>query len=425
MSGTVPDAVKGTVDLLPPAGDRALAVREALVAPARGAGYGYVETPVLELTELFARGVGETTDVVSKEMFTFDDRGGRSVTLRPEGTVSVVRAALQAGLERGALPVKLWYSGAMFRYEQPQAGRQRQFWQVGAEALGSQDPALDAELIELADRGFRSLGLQETRLLLNSLGDPADRAAYSAQLRSWLVERVGGFDAETDRRIALNPLRVLDDKRPGVQERTVDAPVLSASLSTQARDHHDAVRAHLTDMGVPFVDDPRLVRGLDYYRRTTFEFVHPRLGAQSTIGAGGRYDGLAESLGGPPLPGIGWALGVERTLLALAAEEVAPAAAPAVDVFLGALDRRSEPALLRALVALRRAGVRADFDYGRQGRAVGKFLGSAAKTGARVAVFAGAAEHDAGLLAVRGLRARAQQQVEPEDVLATVKAYLS
>jgi len=417
----LPEAVKGTADLLPPDGERVLAVRAGLAAPLRLAGYGYVEPPLLELTELFARGVGETTDVVSKEMFSFTDRGGRLVTLRPEGTVGVVRAALAGGLQRGALPVKLFYDGPMFRYEQPQAGRQRQFGQVGAEALGSEDPALDAELVQLADAGFRGLGLTRTVLQLNSLGDPEDRAAYSATLRDWLRDRVGGLDAETDGRIERNPLRVLDDKRPEVRERTADAPLVTGSLSAQAQAHHDAVRRHLADLGVAYVDEPRLVRGLDYYRRTTFEFVHPLLGAQSTIGAGGRYDGLAESIGGPPLPGVGWASGVERVLLALAAEQVEVAVPAAVAAYVGALDPRATDGLVVLLARLRAAGVRAEFDYGREGRGVGKFLAAAGRAGARVAVFVGAAEHDAGVVAVRDLVSREQRQVPPSDVPALVQ----
>lgn len=419
-------APKGAPDVLPPRSAAWLAVREAMVAPLRLAGYGYVELPVFEDTALFARGVGETTDVVSKEMFTFTDRGGRSVTLRPEGTVGVVRAVLEAGLERGALPVKLWYAGPMFRYEQPQLGRQRQFAQVGAEALGLDDPGLDVELVWLADRAYRDLGLTRTTLLLNSLGDPPDRAAYSATLRDWLSARVGGLDAETDRRIAVNPLRVLDDKRPEVRERTADAPLVTGSLSAAARAHHDAVRVGLADLGVAFTDDPRLVRGLDYYRRTTFELVHPDIGSQSTIGAGGRYDGLSEAVGGPPLPGVGWALGVDRTLLAVEAEGLALAGGAArCQVLLGAVDPRALPVLTRLLAALRCAGVAADLDYGHQGRSVGKLLAAAGRRGARVAVFAGAAEHEAGLVAVRDLAAREQRAATHDDAVHEIKEMLA
>ncbi|MDQ3611883.1 MAG: histidine--tRNA ligase, partial [Actinomycetota bacterium] len=214
---------KGVPDYVPPRSGRLLAVRDAMVAPLHLAGYGCVELPVFEETSLFSRGVGETTDIVSKEMFSFSDRGERSLTLRPEGTVGAVRAVLAAGLERGALPVKLFYAGPMFRYEQPQSGRQRQFMQVGAEAVGTDDPALDAELVALADQAYRDLGLTSLELHLATLGDPEDRAGYSDRLRQWLTPRVGGLDAETDRRIEKNPLRVLDDKRPEVRTATADA----------------------------------------------------------------------------------------------------------------------------------------------------------------------------------------------------------
>lgn len=419
-----PEAVKGTVDLIPPEGERALAVRDRLTGPARLAGYGYVEVPVFELTELFARGVGETTDVVSKEMFSFTDRGGRSVTLRPEGTVGVVRAVLDARLERGPLPVKLWYSGAMFRYEQPQAGRQRQFWQVGAEALGSEDPALDAELVWLADRGFRDLGLRRVELLLNSLGDPEDRAAYGARLRDWLTERVGGLDAETDRRIARNPLRVLDDKRPEVRERTADAPLLTGSLSAQARAHHDEVRALLADLGVPFTDDPRLVRGLDYYRRTTFEFVHPLLGAQSTIGAGGRYDGLSEAIEGPPLPGIGWALGVERTMLALDAEGVVvagPRDGDRLDAYVVPLGDGARRRAVRLVADLRTAGYSADLAYGGRGL---KGAMKAAERRARLALILGERDLSSGVVQLKVLATGEQREVATEELVPGVRRAL-
>ncbi len=415
-------APKGVPDYVPPRSEHLLAVREAMAAPLRRAGYGYLELPVFEDTALFARGVGETTDVVSKEMFTFTDRGGRSVTLRPEGTVGAVRAVLEASLERGALPVKLWYAGPMFRYEQPQSGRQRQFTQVGAEALGSDDPALDAELVALADEAYRSLGLTETVLHVATLGDPEDRAGYSEQLRAWLRPRVGGLDEETDRRIEKNPLRVLDDKRPEVRRATEDAPLLTDVLSPAARAHHETVRAHLTDLGVPFVDDPRLVRGLDYYRRTTFEFIHPRLGAQSTLGAGGRYDGLSQAIDGPPLPGVGWALGVDRTLLALEVEGVLPAAPPRVQVFLVPLGGAAKACAVRLLGGLRRAGVSADLAYGDRG--LKGAMKAADRSGAAYAVVLGDRDLAAGSAQVKDLRTGEQSAVALDDLTARVEELL-
>lgn len=415
-------APKGIPDYVPPRSEALLAVRDAMVAPLRLAGYGYLELPVFEDTGLFARGVGETSDVVSKEMFTFEDRGGRSVTLRPEGTVGAVRAALEAGLERGALPVKLWYSGSMFRYEQPQSGRQRQFMQVGAEALGSDDPALDAELIALADQAYRSLGLTQTVLHLGTLGDPEDRVAYSDRLRDWLKPRVGGLDEETDRRIERNPLRVLDDKRAEVRAATAGAPLLTEELSASAGAHHDAVRGWLTDLGVPFVDDPRLVRGLDYYRRTTFEFIHPLLGAQSTIGAGGRYDGLSELIGGPPLSGIGWALGVDRTLLAVEAEQVLPQAGTGVGVFFVPLGAAAKARSVVAVGELRRAGVGADVVYGERG--MKGAMKAAERSGAEYAVVLGERDLEAGEAQLKDLRSHEQTAVRLDDLVTTLKEKL-
>jgi histidyl-tRNA synthetase len=329
---------------------------------------------------------------------------------------------LEAGLERGALPVKLWYAGPMFRYEQPQSGRQRQFTQVGAEALGTDDPALDAELVALADAAYRALGLTETVLHLNSLGDPQDRADYSARLRAWLEERVGGLDEETDRRIRLNPLRVLDDKRPEVRERTAGAPLLSDALSPEARSHHDAVRSHLDDAGVAYVDDPRLVRGLDYYRRTTFEFIHPLLGAQSTIGAGGRYDGLSEAIGGPPLPGVGWALGVDRTLLALEAEQVAPPAAAGCQVFFVPLGARAKATSFRLVTQLRRRGTAADLAYGDRG--MKGAMKAADRSGAAYAVVLGDRDLEAGTVPVKDLRSGEQSAVPLDTLVNHVRELL-
>jgi histidyl-tRNA synthetase len=403
-------APKGLDDYVPPRGDALLAVRDAMVAPLRRAGYSYVELPVFEETGLFARGVGETTDVVSKEMFTFADRAGRSMTLRPEGTVGTVRAALEAGLERGQLPVKLWYAGAMFRAENVQAGRRRQFTQVGAEALGTDDPALDAELVALADQAYRTLGLTQTVLHLATLGDPEDRTDYSERLRAWLRPRIGGLDEETDRRIEKNPLRVLDDKRPEVRQATADAPLLTDVIGPAAKGHHEAVRSYLTDLGVPFVDDPRLVRGLDYYRRTTFEFLHPLLGAQSTIGAGGRYDGLSQAIDGPPLPGIGWALGVDRTLLALEAEGVLPALPPRAHVFFVPLGAHAKARAVACVGQLRAAGVAADLAYGDRG--MKGAMKAADRSGAAYAVVLGERDLEAGVAQVKDLRDGTQHAIE-------------
>lgn len=311
-------APKGVPDYVPPDSAQFVAVRDGLLAAARQAGYSHIELPIFEDTALFARGVGESTDVVSKEMYTFADRGDRSVTLRPEGTAGVVRAVIEHGLDRGALPVKLCYAGPFFRYERPQAGRYRQLQQVGVEAIGVDDPALDAEVIAIADAGFRSLGLDGFRLEITSLGDESCRPQYRELLQEFLFGL--DLDEDTRRRAGINPLRVLDDKRPELRAMTASAPVLLDHLSDVAKQHFDTVLAHLDALGVPYVINPRMVRGLDYYTKTAFEFVHDGLGAQSGIGGGGRYDGLMHQLGGQDLSGIGFGLGVDRTVLALRAE---------------------------------------------------------------------------------------------------------
>ena len=305
---------------------------------------------------MFERGVGESTDVVSKEMYTFLDKGGRSITLRPEGTASVLRAVLEAGLHKGSLPVKLWYAGSFFRYERPQAGRYRHFSQVGAEALGLDDPAIDAELIWLAAQGYQRLGLRGVRLLLNSLGDATCRPVYRERLQRFL--RGLDLDDDTRRRVEINPLRVLDDKRPQVRDQLVGAPLVADSLCEPCRAHYAQVRAMLADLGISWEEAPRLVRGLDYYTRTTFEFVHDGLGAQAAVGGGGRYDGLAESIGGPALPGVGWAIGVDRTVLALEAEGIDLVPPGRVAVFAVPLGEAARRELVRQVARLRAAGVR-------------------------------------------------------------------
>jgi histidyl-tRNA synthetase len=406
-------APKGTFDLLPPRSATFLAVREGLAAPVRRAAYGYVETPVFEDTALFERGVGESTDVVSKEMYTFDDKGGRSLTLRPEGTASVLRAVLEHGLHKGGLPVKLWYSGSFFRYERPQAGRYRHFSQVGAEALGMDDPGLDAELIALAVQAYRDLGLTQVRLLMNSLGDATCRPIYRERLQEFL--RGLDLDADTRRRVEINPLRVLDDKRPQVIAQLGDAPLVGDSLCDACREHYDAVRDLLRDLGVQWEESPRLVRGLDYYTRTTFEFLHDGLGAQSAVGGGGRYDGLSESIGGPPLPGVGWALGVDRTVLALDAEGVELPVQPACQVFAVPIGDAAKRKLFGLVAELRNLGVAADLAYGDRG--MKGAMKAADRSGAAYAVVLGERDLEADVAQVKDL-ASGEQSALPWDGLA-------
>ena len=414
-------APKGVPDYIPPDSAQFVAVRDGLLTAARRAGYGDVELPIFEDTALFARGVGESTDVVSKEMYTFVDRGDRSVTLRPEGTAGVVRAVIEHGLDRGALPVKLCYAGPFFRYERPQAGRYRQLQQVGVEAIGVDDPALDAEVIAVADAGFRSLGLDGFRLEITSLGDDSCRSQYRELLQEFFFQL--DLDDETRRRAAINPLRVLDDKRPEVRAMTADAPVLLDHLSDVAKQHFDTVLAHLDALGVRYVINPRMVRGLDYYTKTTFEFVHDGLGAQSGIGGGGRYDGLMRQLGGQDLSGIGFGLGVDRTLLALRAEGKSVGETTRCDVFGVPL---SEPAKLRLAVLagqLRASGVRVDIAYGDRG--LKGAMRAADRSGARIALIAGDRDIEAGTVGVKDLATGEQVSVPLDSVVAELLSRLS
>ncbi|HSK26630.1 MAG TPA: histidine--tRNA ligase [Jiangellales bacterium] len=414
-------APKGTFDLVPPRGEAFLAVRDAMAAPLRLAGYGYVETPTFEDTALFVRGVGESTDVVTKEMYTFTTRGGDSVTLRPEGTASVLRAALEHGLDRGPLPLKLWYSGSFYRYERPQKGRYRHFSQVGAEVLGSEDPAVDAETVLLALDAYRALGLTQVRLLLNSLGSTESRPGYRAALQDYL--RGLDLDEETRRRVDVNPLRVLDDKRPELQESLAGAPLMQDHLSAADQAHHDAVRELLADAGAQWEDAPRLVRGLDYYTRTTFEFVHDGLGAQSAVGGGGRYDGLSESIGGPRLPGVGWALGVDRTVLALEAEGLLPPGGAGVDVFAVPLGEDARRRAFGLVTELRRAGVPADLAV--DGRGLKGAMKAADRSGARYALVLGDRDLAAGVAQAKDLSTGEQQAVPLPHVVPYLQEKLS
>ncbi|MEP6561401.1 MAG: histidine--tRNA ligase [Nakamurella sp.] len=412
---------KGIPDYYPPVSRTFTAVRNALLRAADRAGYSPIELPLFEETGLFARGVGESTDVVSKEMYTFADRGGRSVTLRPEGTAGVMRAVIEHGLDRGPLPVKLVYSGAFFRYERPQAGRYRQLQQVGIEAIGSADPALDAEVIAVADEGYRDVGLTGFRLELTSLGDATCRPAYRERLTGFLESL--DLDEATRERARLNPLRVLDDKRPTMQALLADAPLMMDYLCDSCRDHFDGVLAVLDALRVPYTLNPRMVRGLDYYTRTTFEFVHPGLGAQSGIGGGGRYDGLMAELGGQSLSGIGFGLGVDRTLLAAHAEGLGVGGESRCEVYGVPIGAGASMAVAVIAGELRRADIRVDMAYG--GRALKTAMKAADASGARIALVVGDREIEDGTVMVRDLLSGAQKPCPRADVVATVQAMLS
>ena len=390
-------APKGVREYLPPESSAFEWVRENLISPAKASGYKLMELPVFEDTNLFSRGVGESTDVVSKEMYTFEDRGGRSITLRPEGTAGVMRAVIEQNLDRGQLPVKVWYSGQFFRAERPQAGRYRQFYQVGIEAIGLDDPAIDAEVIAIADKGFKNLGLKNYRLEITSLGDAQSRAAHRVDLLTFISSL--DLDETTQARAAINPLRLFDDKRPEMQEKMAKAPLLLDYLSKESQSNFETVQRYLTAMGISFTINPRMVRGLDYYTGTTFEFIHPDLGAQSGIGGGGRYDGLMEILGGQSLSGIGFGLGVDRALLAAIAEKTLPESDFTSDLFIIPLGDAAMEYALRIAQDLRGSKYSVELAFGE--RSLKGSMKAADKSGAQFVVVIGDSEIEQGEVALK------------------------
>jgi len=386
-------APKGVSEYFP---DRSIAfesVRRELIRPAKLAGYKLLELPIFEDTELFTRGVGESTDVVSKEMYTFEDRGGRSITLRPEGTAGVMRAVIEHGLDHGQLPVKVWYSGPFFRAERPQAGRYRQFYQVGIEAIGLDDPAIDAEVIAIAHTGYRNLGLRKFRLDITSLGDAASRGAHRKDLVAFIAKL--DLDDATRERVKLNPLRIFDDKRTPIIEMMTSAPLLLDYLTKESATHFAKVKEYLDALGIAYTINPRMVRGLDYYTGTAFEFVHELLGAQSGIGGGGRYDRLMESLGGQNLSGIGFGLGIDRTVLACEAEGIDLTKTSRPDLYVIPLGESAKNFAIKFIDGLRNGGAIVDCAYG--DRALKGAMKGADKSGAKYALVIGESELSSGV----------------------------
>ena len=405
-------APKGVKEYLPPTSELFEQVREALIAPARLANYQLMELAVFEDTEVFTRGVGESTDVVSKEMYTFTDRADRSLTLRPEGTAGVMRAVIESGLDRGQLPVKIYYSGPFFRAERPQAGRYRQFYQVGIEAIGSDDPLLDVEVISIAISGFRNLGLKGFNLVINSLGDTESRVKYRQALTTFLEKL--SLDAATRERVALNPLRVLDDKRPEMIAAMADAPVILDYLNNSSRSDFESVCSGLQALNIDYTINPRLVRGLDYYTKTTFEFVHPLLGAQSGIGGGGRYDGLMESLGGQPLSGIGFGIGIDRVLLACEAENLSLSPAIPLSCYVIPLGERAATQGMQLVSELRGRGIRTELAFGERG--LKGAMKAADKSGARFVLVLGDRELERGEGEIKELATGKVQSIRLSDL---------
>ena len=410
-------APKGVSEYTPPRSSSFEFVRESLIAPARTAGYQLIELPVFEDTDLFKRGVGESTDVVSKEMYTFEDRGGRSITLRPEGTAGVMRSVIEHGLDRGQLPVIVWYSGQFFRAERPQAGRYRQFYQVGIEAIGLDDPAIDAEVIAIADAGFKALGLKQYRLELTSLGDAQSRAAHKVDLLKFIATL--DLDEATAARAAINPLRLFDDKREEMRKAMADAPLLINYLNESSRTHFDQVIQYLDALHISYTLNPRMVRGLDYYTVTTFEFVHELLGAQSGIGGGGRYDGLMEQLGGQSLSGIGFGLGVDRALLAAEAEGVIGSDAVVSDLFIIPLGESAKVQALTIASELRAKGKKVEIAFG--DRALKGAMKGADKSGAMHVIVLGESEISTETVLLKEMKSGAETSVKIDSLFEALE----
>ena len=418
-------SLRGMVDLLPQALQRWQAVEAVAREHFCRSGFGEIRTPLLETTDLFCRGIGEGTDVVGKEMYSFTDRGDRACTLRPEGTASVVRAALQHGLlSQGAQ--KLWYAGPMFRYERPQAGRQRQFHQIGVEWLGAESARSDVEVIALAWDLLATLGVGGLELEINSLGSPEDRQAYRTALVDWLEQRQEQLDEDSRARLSSNPLRILDSKNSTTQALLEQAPTLADALSPESRLRFEAVQQGLTALGIPYRLNPRLVRGLDYYSHTAFEITSDQLGAQATVCGGGRYDGLIAQLGGSATPAVGWALGMERLLLVLeAAAKTDPnglaarlVGSSAPDAYVVNRGEQAETMALTLARGLRAAGLTVELDG--SGSAFGKQFKRADRCGARWALVLGDDEAARGEVRLKPLLGQGEEAIWAVSEIAAI-----
>ena len=413
-------APKGVSEYFPPRSSLFEFVTRKLEQVSLAANYHLIELPIFEDTELFTRGVGESTDVVTKEMYTFEDRGGRSLTLRPEGTAGVIRSIIENNLDRGQLPVKLYYRGPFFRAERPQAGRYRQFYQFGVEAVGVDDPFLDAEVISIAYRGFRALGLENFNLQITSLGDEESRASHRVDFLKFLSTLK--LDDETQERIRKNPLRIFDDKRAEIQSAMKEAPILLDYLSSQSVSKFESVKESLSSLNIPFVINPRMVRGLDYYTGTAFEFVHKGLGAQASIGGGGRYDGLMKTLGGQDLSGIGFGLGIDRIILALESEgklEELAKVSGYLDLFVIPIGDQAKLGAFSLVEQVRRSGFVADMGFG--DRSLKGAMKAADKLKAHHVLVLGDAEMQSGQGRLKRMSDGHEESITLDSLVATLK----
>jgi len=408
------NAPRGTKDILPEQVGSWLWLENKIRELCKVYGYEEIRTPTFEHTELFQRGIGEGTDVVDKEMYTFIDRGDRSITLRPENTASVVRAYLQNKLYANAGLVKLFYIGSMFRYDRPQAGRLREFHQFGVEALGEKNPAVDAEIILLAWEFLKSLGLADLKLKINTVGCPACRPIYKKKLTEYFSENIDELCGDCRRRLEKNPLRILDCKIDGLKEFMEDAPKIETCLCDDCREHFNAVKNFLTAAGVDFEVDSRLVRGLDYYTKTAFEIQYPPLGAQSAVAGGGRYDGLIKEIGGDDTPAVGFAAGLERILLALELQRLLPEQNKKVAAFIVASGTEAETYAFKLLTDLRRKNIAAAMDFAK--KSMKAQMKAAAKSGAKFALIIGDDEVASSTVAVKNLETSAQIKIPLQEV---------
>ncbi len=408
-------APRGTKDILPDGVERWRYVEEKIRELCERFGYREIRTPIFEHTELFQRGIGDTTDVVEKEMYTFTDRGGRSITLRPENTAAAVRAYLEHKLYAEDALTKLFYIGSMFRFDRPQKGRFREFHQFGVEALGEASPAVDAEIILLAVRFLESLGLKELSLSINSVGDPACRPVYRQKLKDFFKEKLDGLCDDCRSRYDRNPMRILDCKNERCHSLSIGAPEITDCLCDECAEHFEKVKSYLTAADVPFTCDPRLVRGLDYYTKTAFEIKYEPLGAQSAVAGGGRYDGLVEEIGGAPTPAVGFAVGLERVMLAMEMQNLFPEMEEGADAFVVALGDEAKDEAFCLLAELRDAGLSVRMDYA--GRSMKSQMKQADKANARYALILGEDELAKGVVTVRDMESSGQEQVAREEIV--------
>ena len=413
------NAPRGTKDILPDTVGDWLYIEKEIRDLCKRFGYQEIRTPVFEHTELFQRGIGEGTDVVDKEMYTFTDRGGRSVTLRPENTASAVRAYLQNKLYAEADLVKLFYIGSMFRYDRPQAGRLREFHQFGIEALGESNPAVDAEVILLAIKLLEGLGLKDLELSINSVGCPECRSQYRTMLQDFFRDKLEDLCEDCKSRFDRSPLRILDCKKDSDKPYMADAPKITDCLCEECSSHFEALKQHLTKAGVGFKHDPRLVRGLDYYTKTAFEIKYPPLGAQSAVAGGGRYDGLIEEMGGNHTPAVGFATGLERLLLALENQNLLPDKNRSVDAYVVALGEKAQAEAFKLVMDLRDAGLSAAIDYA--GRSMKAQMKQANKLNAKYAVILGDDEIAEGAALIRSMADSSQEKVAFDAVIEKIK----